>query len=149
MKIGLICSHGGHLTEMLGLIDAFSGHDLFFATYESARVAELRTRYPTYALQNIGTSPWRAFKALLPAWRILRLERPQVIVSTGSEIALPFFLLARLLRIRTIFVESVCRVETASQTGRVLYPLADVFLVQWPQLLARYGRRARYEGGLL
>ncbi len=149
MKIALVCSHGGHLTEMQGLLPAFEGHDVFFVTYESARLAELHERFRAYALENIGTSPWRLLKSLPVAWRILRRERPQVIVSTGSEIAIPFFMVAKALRIRTVFVESVCRVQTASQTGRVVYPLADAFLVQWPQLLARYGKRARFEGGLL
>ena len=149
MKIALVCSHGGHLTEMLGLVEAFAGQEMFFVTYESAHVAGLSEQYRTYALHNIGTSPWRLLKTMPQAWQILRREQPQAVVSTGSEIAIPFFLLAKLLHIRTIFVESVCRVETASQTGRVVYPLSDVFLVQWPQLLARYGKRARYEGGLL
>ncbi len=134
---------------MQGLLPAFEGHVVFFVTYESGRLAELRGRFPVYALQNIGTSPWRLLKSLPVAWRILRAERPQVVVSTGSEIAIPFFILAKALRIKTVFVESVCRVETASQTGRVVYPLADAFFVQWPQLLARYGERARYDGGLL
>ncbi len=149
MKVALICSHGGHLTEMEGLLPAFEGHDVFFVTYESARLVDLRERFRAYALQNIGTSPWRLLKSLPVAWQILRRERPQVIVSTGSEIAIPFFMIAKALRIRTVFVESVCRVQTASQTGRVVYPLSDAFFVQWPQLLARYGKRAQYEGGLL
>ncbi len=149
MKVGLVCSHGGHLTEMLGLLDAFEGQEVFFVSYESARVDELRAHYRTYAFQNIGTSPWRLLATFPIAWRILGNERPQVLVSTGSEIAIPFFALARLLGIRTVFVESVCRVDSASQTGRLVYPLSDAFFVQWPQTLAKYGRRARYEGGLL
>lgn len=149
MKVALVCSHGGHLTEMQGLLPAFADHEIFFVTYESARLADLRARHRAYALRNIGTSPWRLLLSLPVAWRILRTERPQTIVSTGSEIAIPFFLLAKVLRIRTVFVESVCRVQTASQTGRVVYPLSDAFFVQWPDLLSKYGKRARYEGGLL
>lgn len=149
MKVGLVCSHGGHLTETLQLLEAFEGQDLFFVTYHSRRVEELEQHYRVYALSNIGTSPLRMLRSLPAVWRILRRERPDVLVSTGAEIAIPFFLLAQVMRIRTVFVESWCRVHSPSGTGKVLYPLADVFLVQWPQLLAAYGARARYEGGLL
>ena len=149
MNIGLVCSHGGHLTEMLQLLEAFEGHDLFFVTYHSRQVEELEQYYRAYALRDIGTSPLRMVYSLPLGWRILRCERPDALVSTGSEIAIPFFILAQVLRIRTVFVESCCRVHSPSGTGKVLYPLADVFLVQWPQLLAVYGAKARYEGGLL
>jgi UDP-N-acetylglucosamine:LPS N-acetylglucosamine transferase len=149
MKIGLVCSHGGHLTEMLQLLEAFEGHDLFFVTYRSGRVKELEQHHRVYALSNIGANPLRLVCSLPAAWRILRYERPDVLVSTGSEIAIPFFVLAQVLRIRAVFVESWCRVHSPSGTGKVVYPLADVFLVQWPQLLAAYGAKARYEGGLL
>jgi hypothetical protein len=53
------------------------------------------------------------------------------------------------MRIRTVFVESLCRVRTCSKTGKALYPLADAFFVQWPQLQEAYGPKARYEGGML
>jgi beta-1,4-N-acetylglucosaminyltransferase len=149
MKIGLVCSHGGHLTEMLELVDAFAGHELFFVTYNSTRATELAQRYPTYTLDNIGTSPRKLLTSVPTAWRILRRERPDALVSTGSEIALPFFALAKLLRVRTVFVEGLFRVYTSSATGRLLYPLADAFFVQWPQLAPVYGPKARYEGGLL
>lgn len=148
-KIGLICSHGGHLTEMLQLVAAFDGHTVFFVTYRCARGQELAQRFPVYELDGVGANPWQIWWRLPVAWRILAAERPAVLVSTGSEIAVPFFVLARILGIRTVFVESWCRVRTPSRTGKALYPLADVFLVQWPQLLAAYGAKARYEGGLL
>lgn len=148
-KIGLICSHGGHLTEMLQLTAAFEGHEVFFVTYRCPRGRELAQRFLVYELEGVGTNPWRIWLRLPAAWRILTAERPAVLVSTGSEIAVPFFVLGRVLGMKTIFVESWCRVNTPSRTGRALYPLADVFLVQWPQLLAVYGAKARYEGGLL
>jgi UDP-N-acetylglucosamine:LPS N-acetylglucosamine transferase len=133
---------------MLHLLEAFEGHDLFFVTYHCQRVTELDRCFRVYALIDIGRNPLRLLGSLPAAWRILRCERPDTLVSTGSEIAIPFFALAKLLHIKTIFVESWCRVRSASGTGRVLYPLADVFLVQWPLLLTAYGPKARYEGGL-
>ncbi len=39
-----------------------------------------------------------------------------------------------------VYVESICRVETLSMSGRILYYFADQFVVQWPQLAEKYPR---------
>lgn len=146
MKICLICSHGGHLSEMLQLMEAFEGHETFFVTYDSTRTRELERKY---LLRNIGTNPLSMVQALFSTFRILRKEKPKVIVSTGAEIAIPAFYLAKLFRIKTIFIESWARVIEPSGTGRMVYPVADVFLVQWQRLLTRCGKKAKYEGAIV
>jgi len=147
MKIALVCSHGGHLTEMLYLMEAFKGHDVFFITYDSSRTRALR--YRKYLLENIGTNPVKMLKAFLKIGKILAKERPQVVISTGSEIAIPTFIIAKFLGIRTIFIESWCRIKTRSGTGRIVYYFSDLFLVQWPQLLNLYGKKAMYKGAVI
>lgn len=149
MKIGLVCSHGGHYTETLQLLEAFQGHRFFFATYHSPREDEVRRLAPSYFTDNIGASPWRMFTACFWALGVLRRERPDVLVSLGAEIALPFFYLAKLMGIKTIFIESWCRVENLSLTGRLVYPLVDEFWVQWPQLLKVCGPKARCNGAVV
>lgn len=149
MKIGLVCSHGGHLTETLQILEAFDGHLIFFATYHSARDSEVRQIAPAYFTENIGANPWRMCKAFFWAFSVLRQERPQVLVSLGAEIAVPFFYCARLFGIKTIFIESWCRVEDLSLTARLIYPFADEFWVQWPQLLDICGPKAAYHGAVI
>lgn len=149
MKIGLVCSQGGHMTQMMELQEAFGSHDTFWITYFSKRADVLAKLTQVYQLENIGASPVRLLKSLWPAWRILRREKPALLVSTGSEIALPFFYLGRLMGIKMIYVESVCRINTPSQTGKLVYPIVDQFYVQWPGLAKVYGPKARYVGGLL
>ena len=146
MKICLVCSHGGHLTELLHLREAFEGHETFFITYNSKRTRQLPHRY---LLTNIGKSPIRMLFAAFTIFKILRQERPNLIVSTGAEVAIPAFYLARLFRIKTIFIESWTRVVEPTGTGKIVYPVSDVFLVQWPQLLSKYGEKATYHGGIL
>jgi beta-1,4-N-acetylglucosaminyltransferase len=146
MKICLVCSHGGHLAEMLHLQEAFEGHETFFITYASARTRELERKY---LLRNIGTNPLLMAFAFLRTLSILFKERPKLIVSTGSEIAIPAFYLAKLLGMKTIFIESWTRVLQPTGTGRIVYPISDVFLVQWERLLTKYGNKARYEGAIL
>lgn len=146
MRICLVCSHGGHLAEILHLMEAFEGHETFFITYDSARTRELERKY---LLRNIGKNPLLMAYALFSIFRILRKEKPKLIVSTGAEIAIPAFYLAKLFRIKTIFIESWTRVVQPTGTGRIVYPVSDVFLVQWERLLARYGKKAKYEGAMI
>lgn len=146
MKICLICSHGGHLTEILQLKEAFEGHETFFITYDSVRTRQLEHKY---LLRNIGTNPVIMASASLSTLRILLKEKPRLIISTGSEIAIPAFYLAKLLRIKTVFIESWTRVDRPTGTGKIVYSVSDLFLVQWESLLKKYGRKAKYEGAIL
>lgn len=147
MKIALVCSYGGHLTEMQFLLGAFEGHDIFFVTYDNARTGKIP--YKKYLLENIGTNPLKMCIAFSNFFKIFRKERPDIIVSTGSEIAIPAFYLGKLFRIKTIYIESWCRITSQSGTGKIVYPVSDIFLVQWPQLLQYYGHKAQYYGGVI
>lgn len=147
MKIGLICSFGGHLTELQYLMDAFEGHDIFFITYDSKRTRPLS--YRKYLIDNIGTSPIKMIVAFYKIFSILYNEKPSIIVSTGSEIAIPAFYIAKIMGIKTIFIESWCRITTRSGTGKIVYPVSDLFLVQWPELLRLYGPKAKYVGAVI
>ncbi len=81
------------------------------------------------------------------AWRVVRRTRPDAILSTGAALALPFFVIGKLHRARLVYVESLTRTESLSLTGRLVYPIADAFFVQWPK--ATRMRRARYLGSLM
>ena len=149
LKLALVCSHGGHLTEMQMLSPALDGHDCFLVSYRCRRTEELNSVQRKYLLDNIGTNVARMLAAIAQAARILHRERPDVVLSTGAEIAVPFLWVGKLLGARTVYVESLCRVRTRSGTGPLVYPVADLFLLQWPDLLPIYGPKAQYLGGLL
>ena len=128
-------------------MEAFERHEVLFVTYDSLRTKNLK--YKKYLLQNIGTSFFKMFLAFFKFLKIFVEERPNLVISTGAEIAIPAFCIAKLLKIKTIFVESWCRIEKPSGTGRIVYYLSDVFLVQWPQLLSKYGKKAKYMGAVI
>lgn len=146
MKICLTCSHGGHLTEILKLMDAFKGHDVFFITYKGMRAKDLGKKY---TLKNFGRNPLRFLISIPTVIQILLKEKPDIVISTGSEIAIPVFYIAWILGIRTMFIESLCRVKEPSMTGKIVYPISGVFLVQWKQLLDKFGKKAQYWGNVL
>lgn len=145
MKICLTCSHGGHLTEILRLMDAFSGHEVFFITYEGMRSKDLKKKY---IMKNLGKNPIRFLISIPVIFQILLNEKPDIIISTGSEIAIPVFYIAWILRIKTMFIESLCRVKEPSLTAKIVYPVSNVFLVQWKQLLGKFGPKAQYWGSV-
>lgn len=146
MKLCITCSPGGHLTEMLELEEAFTGHQVFGITYDTERT---RSLMDYYLIDNFASQPLKSPIAIATMLRVLIREKPDVILSTGAEIAIPAFIIAKLIGARTIYIESCARVTSSSATGRLLYPISDFFFVQWKETLRAYGKKARYKGGLL
>ncbi len=146
IRICLVCSHGGHLTEMLSLMEAFEGFETFFFCYDADTTRRLSR---AYLVPNMARNPVEFVKNLFRAARIFRRERPRLIVSTGAEIAIPVAIVGKLFGARLVHVECGAQVVTPSFTGRVLYWIADAFYVQWPELLQAYGPRAQYRGSLV
>ena len=86
LNICLACSHGGHLTEMLQLQQAFEGHDTFYFCYD-AETTRVLSR--AYLVPNMARNPIQFLKNLFRLMRIFWNEHPDLIVSTGAEIAIP------------------------------------------------------------
>lgn len=145
-KLCLVCSHGGHLAEMLQLSEAFAACDTFYFCYDAETTRALPN---AYRVPNKPLNPFSFVLNLLRLMRIFRRERPSAIVSTGAEIAIPAAIIGKLFRIPLIYVECGAQVYTPSSTGRLLYYVADRFYVQWPELLAAYGPRAQFVGSLI
>jgi beta-1,4-N-acetylglucosaminyltransferase len=109
---------------------------------------EARTYLFPWGTSNFGNA-WRLLKMLPRMISILRREHPDVIFSTGAEAAVPFIYIGKILGARIVFVESFTRIFKPSVTGRLVYPICDLFIVQHPELLSYYGKKARYEGSIL
>jgi UDP-N-acetylglucosamine:LPS N-acetylglucosamine transferase len=82
------------------------------------------------------------------AWALIRRHRPDLVVSNGAGVALPFFILGRLHGARTVYVEVYDRVDLPTLTGRLCYPLSDLFLLQWEEQ-RRFYPRGKLIGRLL
>ena len=146
-KIGLICSPGGHLVEVLQLLKTFQNHPLFFLTYKEKATSNQKN---TYYIMNFAKSPLNLVAGVLKIFFIFLKERPKVLFSTGAEIAIPSFYIGKFLfRTKLIYLECSAQVFQPSLTGRCVYPITDLFLVQWESLLKQYGPKAKYVGGLI
>lgn len=147
-RVLLVCSPGGHLLQMRALGPAWRDAKITWVTLKGADVDRLLDGQDVV----LGHGPTnRSFRKLLRntalAWRVVRRTRPDAILSTGAALALPFFLIGKLHGARLVYVESLTRTESLSLTGRLVYPFADAFFVQWPR--ATRMRRARYLGSLM
>lgn len=81
--------------------------------------------------------------------RIFLKHKPHMIFSTGSEIAVPAFLLGKFLfGAKVVYIECFTRIKSLSLTGKIVYRFSDRFLVQWPELAAQYDK-ALYRGRLI
>lgn len=139
MRVLIVCSSGGHLTQAMALRDWWGAHERSWVTLptEDAR-SRLRgenvveAHYPTVRnLPNLARN-------FVLARRVLRSVRPDVVFSTGAAIAFPFFVQAREFGARTVFLEPVDRITSPSLSGRLVYPFTDSFLVQWDALAQVY-----------
>ena len=147
-RILLVSSPGGHLIQLLSLEPAWRDLERSWVTLQGADSAHLLAgedvvlgRGPT------NRSIVNLLRNLAVAWRTIRARQPDVILSTGAGLAVPFFLVGRLLGRRCVYVESLTRTESISLSGRLAYPFAHAFFVQWPQTPRR--RRMCYAGSVL
>lgn len=111
----------------------------FWVTFDKEDARSLlkdETMYPCYYPTN------RSLKALIIntaiAWKILRKERPELIISSGAAVAVPFFYLGKLFGAKLVYIEIFDRIDKPTLTGRLVYPISDAFIVQWEEQIKVY-----------
>jgi UDP-N-acetylglucosamine:LPS N-acetylglucosamine transferase len=126
------------------LEEAFQGYPRFIATFRREDTEKLAER--VYYLIDPKRNPFKLLMNFLQSlWVVLR-ERPSVVITTGAGVVVPLCIIAKLLGAKIIYIESFARITSKSLSGILLYPVADLFFVQWRQLLEKYGNKARYGG---
>lgn len=146
----VVIGPGGHMTETLNLIDSLG--DKFSYDYVTQREdplirKKLKRQGRVFSVNSTrGHLEFRlisVFRTLRTFWQalgILRKTKAKAIISSGPGIALPFCYLAKLFGKKVIFIETFSRVHSKSLTGKLIYPVADLFFVQWEPLKAKYPR---------
>jgi beta-1,4-N-acetylglucosaminyltransferase len=163
IKTLVVLGSGGHTTEMLQMIQYLNekiydpliyviassdttskrrfhalGGRLPSETYYIPRSREVGQSYVTSVLSTL-------YSLLFSFWLVICI-RPALVLCNGPGTCLPVVLATLFLRIlglcegQIVFVESLCRVKSLSLTGKLLYPLVDMFLVHWDELQSRFPR---------
>ena len=138
-KFCIVCSSGGHLTHMDIVKVIWKKHDRVWVTFNKVDAVSILKEekkywcyYPTN--RNIVNLIRNSFLAL----KILLKEKPDIIISSGAAIAIPFFLLGKIMRKKLIYIEVFDRIDKPTISGKFCHIFADKFIVQWEEQLKVY-----------
>lgn len=134
LKVCLVGSSGGHLTHLYMLKPFWIKHDRFWVTFDKEDTRSIlkdervySCYYPTN--RNIKNLIKNTFLAM----KILRKEQPDILISSGAAVSVPFFYLAKLMGKKLIYIEVYDRIDKPTMTGKMVYPIVDKFIVQWEE----------------
>lgn len=146
MKICIVSSCGGHLTEVRCLKEAYDQYDHFYVVNDKIKLPQ-DMKEKTYCIAH-SERDLLFLVNLWEAFRILLRERPDILLSTGAGPIVPFAIIGRLFfRTRVIFIETITRIQKPSVTGKIMYWVAHDFFYQWKEL-DKFFPKGKY-GGLL
>lgn len=139
IKICFVGSSGGHLMHLYMLKPFWQNKKRFWITFDKEDARSLLKNEKIYfcyypsnrSIKALFINTWRAIK-------ILPKEKPDLIISSGAAPAIPFFWLGKIMGIRTIYIEVFDRIDKSTIAGRVCYPVADKFIVEWEEMKKVY-----------
>ena len=147
-KVLFISSTGGHLEELTQLKDMFKKYDYYIVTEKTKSNLKLKEKYPqrvSFLVYGSYTTFLKKviypFKLLINCFLSLFIFikiRPKYIVSTGAHTAGPMCCIGKLFGSKIIFIETFANSKTKSKTGNLVYKFADLFIVQWEEMLELY-----------
>ena len=144
-KVLFIASTGGHLDELLQLSNLFNKYDYYIITEKDKSTMDLVNKYHgKVSFLLYGT---RQNKILFPfvfifnCFKSISLYvkiRPEFIVSTGTHTAVPICYIGKLFGSKIIFIETFANKSSKTLSGKIIYPISNLFIVQWKEMLKLY-----------
>ncbi|WP_079474712.1 PssD/Cps14F family polysaccharide biosynthesis glycosyltransferase [Marinococcus halophilus] len=142
-KVVFISSVGGHLTQLLQLEPLFSEYNYHIITEKTDITVDMKEKYPmSFLVYGARNYPFRylfkfSYNVIKSLFLFLKL-RPDVVVTTGVHTAVPMCYIAKLFRKKVIYIESFAKSHSPNLSGRLVYPIADLFIVQWESMKKFY-----------
>nr|WP_207662937.1 PssD/Cps14F family polysaccharide biosynthesis glycosyltransferase [Anaerobutyricum hallii] len=134
MKVCLVGSSGGHLTHLYMLKPFWENKKRFWVTFDKEDARSLLNGekvYPCYYPTNRNIK--NLIRNTVVAWKVLHKEKPDLIISSGAAVSVPFFYLGKLFGSKLIYIEVFDRIDKPTLSGRLVYPIVDKFIVQWEE----------------
>lgn len=144
-KVIFVSSTGGHLTELLQLKSLFDETLATVVTEKTKSNQNLKNTLscPVYYLVY-GTKQHLfsylfifAFNWIKSLWLFLKVK-PDVVVTTGTHTAVPLCFIAHWFKKKVIWIETFANSQTPTSAGKMVYPIADTFIVQWESMMKHY-----------
>lgn len=148
MKVCFVTSSGGHLTHLMQLKEWWKDKDRFWVTFnkeDSRSILGNEKKYWCYFPTNRNIK--NLIKNTFLAIKILKKEKPDLIISSGAAPAIPFFYLGKLFGSKVIYIEVYDRIDKPTITGKIVYPISDLFILQWEEQKKFYPK-GKLLGGL-
>jgi len=146
-KICLVASAGGHLKEILQLKTFYKKYPHYFVTLSREDGKSLSQKEKTYFVECPSRNPLKFGINFNQSLEIFLKEKPDIIISTGADTALATCLLAKAFGKKLIYIESYCRPSKPSITGKLIYPIADLFIYQWKEV-GKYYKNGKFGGSI-
>ena len=153
-KVLFISSTGGHLNELLQLAPLFEKYDYKIITEKDKANEPLKEKYgdklyflPYGTRAKLFTYIFKYFYLCLKTIYLYFKIRPKAIVTTGTHTAGPMCYLGKIFGSKIIYIETFANRNKKTATGRLIYPIADLFIVQWEEMLKLYPK-AIYGGSI-
>lgn len=149
IKVCIPTSSGGHLTHMMQLKDVWSKYDRFFVTFNKVdAVSQLKNERKYWCYFPTNGNYWNLLRNFFLAFKILKKEKPDIIISSGAAISIPFFWLGKkFFKCKCVYIEVFDRIDADTKSGKFCYKYSDLFIVQWEEMLKVYPK-AVYIGQL-
>lgn len=134
IKVCLVGSSGGHLTHLYMLKPFWENKKRFWVTFDKEDARSLLNGekvYPCYYPTNRNIK--NLIRNTVVVWKVLHKEKPDLIISSGAAVSVPFFYLGKLFGSKLIYIEVFDRIDKPTLSGRLVYPIVDKFIVQWEE----------------
>ncbi len=145
-RLCLVSSSGGHWEQLQKLQPLIDKYDGFMVTEKTQFEANAKYFMKQTDLKDklmIFKMLWNAFYALI----IWIKERPDFVITTGTMVAYPFYLLAVVFNKKFVFIETFGRANMPTVAGKKMEKHSDLFIVQW-ETQKKYYKKAIYGGCL-
>lgn len=153
-KVLFISSTGGHFNELLQLKPMFEHYDYHIITEKDKTNEDLIEEYgdkidflPYGTRSKLFSYIIKYFYLCLKTVYLYFKLRPKYIITTGTHTAGPMCYLGKFFGSKIIYIETFANSNTKTATGRLIYPIADLFIVQWEEMLKLYPK-AIYGGSI-
>lgn len=144
-KVMFISSTGGHFNELMKLEPLFKNYKVTVVTESSSNKKKLKNEYRKYNIHFLLkkskykiVSLFNLFINCFISLFYFIKYRPKYIVTTGAHTAGPMCCIGKIFRSKIIFIETMANINTPTKTGRIIYKFADLFIVQWEEMLKVY-----------
>ena len=146
-KICFVSSSGGHWEQLQKLKPLADKYEGFFVTEKTQFDAPLASYFMMQTDLKDKLMPFKMLVNSVKALKIWIKEKPDFIITTGTTVAYPFYLLSIICKKKFIFIETFGRANMPTVAGKLMEKHSDLFIVQWETQKKHY-KKAIYGGCL-